>query len=305
MKMVIWLLITATLVLLCAGVVWYIQEKSRRQELENISVLLEKILNEKEIGEDYRYEDTISSKIYHQLCRLDQKTKGYHKRIEADRDAIKSLITEIAHQLRTPLTNMETYLEFLEEEGLEKEEQKLYLKAVRVSEQKVSFLIESFIKMSRLENRIIQIRLEDENLLSTLEHAKEQVTKHVQEKNIIITTHFPEKLLFAHDSKWMEEAIFNLLDNSVKYSHNGGEIHMEVEENEMAVCIRIRDYGVGIEEGEEEKVFQRFYRGKNAGTRDGFGLGLYITREILLQHHGTIKIRRENPGLSVLIFLLC
>lgn len=303
--MVIWLLITATLALLCASVVWYMQEKNRKQELEKISLLLEKILNEKEIGEDYGYEDTISSKIYHQLCRLDQKTKGYHKRIEADRDSIKNLITEIAHQLRTPLANMETYLEFLEDEELEKEEQKMYLQAVRVSEKKVSFLIESFIKMSRLENRIIQIRLENQNLLSTLEHAKGQVEKRAQEKNVTITTHFPENLLYVHDSKWIEEAIFNLLDNGVKYSHNGGKINIEVEENEMTVCIRIRDYGVGIEEGEEEKVFQRFYRGKNAGTRDGFGLGLYIAREIILLHQGTIRIKREKPGLSVLIFLFC
>lgn len=132
----IWILITSVLVLGCTGTVWYIQKKQRAKELEEISSVLESVLNGKEITGASLCEETLLSKIQHQLFRLQNMTRGYHTRLERDQDSIKKLIAEIAHQLRMPLTNMETYLEFLQQEGNSAEEQEMYLEAVSVSEQK-------------------------------------------------------------------------------------------------------------------------------------------------------------------------
>ena len=106
-----------------------------------------------------------------------------------------------------------------------------------------------------------------------------------------------------HDRQWLGEAVYNLLDNSVKYSEEYGQILMTVVRNEMFTEIRVCDWGRGIEEGEENLVFGRFYRGKNVSGEKGFGLGLYLAREIVHQHGGFLRLKRQEPGLSVSIYL--
>lgn len=301
--MMIWVFVTAALVLGCTGAVWYIQRKNRARELADISTMLERILNDELLEADISVQETLFSKIQHQLCRLQRMTKGYHVQIENDRDSIKKLISEIAHQLRTPLTNIETYLTFLKDDTISSEEQKIYLEAVSDSEQKIHFLVESFIKMSRLENRIIQIRPDETDLCSTLNHAIWQIEKKAEGRGIALHREFPDDLNHVHDAGWLGEAIFNVLDNAVKYSEENSKIVIGAHKNEMSVCIWIRDYGMGIEADEESKVFQRFYRGKKAQKKEGFGLGLYLTREIVLLHGGFVRIKRMHPGTLVEIYL--
>lgn len=324
-----WCIITTALAVFSTGAVWYWQGKYRERELSEISSMLECILDGRELPERRAVQETLLSKISHQLSRLQSMTKGYHARLEQDRDSIKKLITEIAHQMRTPLANIETYLDFLQDEDLSREEQKSYLKAVMLSEKKIHFLAESFIKMSRLEHRIIQIRPMDTDLLLTLSEAVSQAEEKARRRGLRICTRFPETLFHPHDADWLGEAVFNLLDNAVKYSPpgSGGEIlpdtqrderenrlpgtgQMEgteillgAEQNEMFVRIWVSDHGIGIEEGDEARVFQRFYRGSNAGKTEGFGLGLYLTREIVLLHGGFVKLKREKDGTCVEIYL--
>lgn len=212
----IWSLITIVLVLVCTGTVWYIEEKSRASELAEISAALECILNGKELSGLSLNEETLLSKIRHQLFRLQNMTKGYHRRLFKDQESIKKMSGEIAHQLRMPLTNMETYLEFLRQEGNSAEEQELYLDAVAASEQKIHFLVESFIRMSRLENRMLQIRREDMDLLATIWGAEEQIRKKAKEQELTIQMKLPGSLPYAHDAGWLGEAIFNIIDNAVK-----------------------------------------------------------------------------------------
>lgn len=305
----IWCMITAALVFLSTGAVWYRQEKYRERELAEISAMLECALDGRDYPKIGSYQETLSSKIRHQLYRLQDMTKGYHVRLEQDRDSIKNLITEIAHQMRTPLANIETYLDFLRDPGLSGQERENYLEAAVLSEKKIHFLAESFIKMSRLEHRIIQIRPIDTDLLLTLTEAAGQVQRKAQERGLRICTQFPEELLHPHDADWLGEAVFNLLDNAVKYSLPGmepdekSEILLGAEQNEMFVRIWVRDHGTGIEEGDEAKVFQRFYRGCNAEKTEGFGLGLYLAREIVLLHGGFVKLKRLRDGTCAEIYL--
>ncbi|MEZ3468315.1 MAG: sensor histidine kinase, partial [Schaedlerella sp.] len=188
--MAVWCMITAALVALSTGAVWYGQGKYRERELAEISSMLECVLDGREFPEYVPCRETLFSKIQHQLSRLQRMTKGYHARLEQDRDSIKNLITEIAHQMRTPLANIETYLDFLQDPDLSRTERESYLKAASLSEKKIHFLAESFIRMSRLEHRIIRIRPGDTDLLLTLEEAADQVRRKAQEQGLRIRTDF-------------------------------------------------------------------------------------------------------------------
>lgn len=195
-------------------------------------------------------------------------------------------------------------LTLLEDNRIEEAEKETYIKAVEKSENKLHFLIEKFIVAARLENQIIQIHKCDSNLKETVAQAVFQVRKKAEEKNInIIVQGKDADKKVIHDRNWLCEAIYNLLDNSIKYSPVSTDIVVTLISNEMFSEIRIEDSGTGIEKGEENKIFQLYYRGKNVSNEEGYGMGLFITREIVQKHDGFMKVKRKDSGLIMSIIL--
>ena len=274
-----------------------------RKEMEALSEALEKLINGEEPETAGISQDTLPSKVRSQILRLGEIMKAKDQALGKEKEEIRGLIADTAHQLRTPLANMESYLELLETMDWEEKERENYLLALRESQEKIRFLTEGLIKMARLESRIIQIRKEARDLQETLLESILQVKKEAEEKHIEISLEMKEGEQAPHDRQWLGEAVYNLLDNSVKYSEEYGQILMTVVRNEMFTEIRVCDWGRGIEEGEENLVFGRFYRGKNVSGEKGFGLGLYLAREIVHQHGGFLRLKRQEPGLSVSIYL--
>ena len=213
-------------------------------------------------------------------------------------------MAEISHQLRTPLANMESYLALLDDE-IRVKSQKEYLEAVKCSEEKIKFLTERFILAARMENNIIQIHKIPSDLKETVARAVFQVYKNAERKEIFIevTDERIDKCMLGHDVNWLSEAVYNLLDNSVKYSPKNSCINIFLRTNEMFSEICVEDEGIGIEKDEENKIFQIYYRGKNISGEEGYGMGLFITREIIKKHDGFLKAKRRKQGLSISIFL--
>ena len=300
-----------------------------RKEMEELSASLESLINGEEPALDRVSEDTLPSKIRSQILRLNDKMRGSEQALLQEREEIRGLIADTAHQLRTPLANMESYLSLLKadlerrtgtSESIRMEDQAYYIRAIAESEEKIRFLTEGFIRMARLENGIIQIRKDSLDMEGTLLGSILQAKKAADEKQIEIRltmsgesgrtkkTSGREKGKEAgsavlHDPQWLGEAVFNLLDNSIKYSPEDSTIYVSTVKNEMFFRIEVRDEGTGIEEGEENLIFRRFYRGKHVNGQNGFGLGLYLSREIVQRHGGFMKVKRLEPGLSVGIYL--
>ena len=300
-----------------------------RKEMEELSSALESLINGERPSLDRVSEDTLPSKIRSQILRLNDKMRGSEQALLQEREEIRGLIADTAHQLRTPLANMESYLSLLKadlerrtgtSESIRMEDQAYYIRAIAESEEKIRFLTESFIRMARLENGIIQIRKDSRDMEGTLLGSILQAKKAADEKQIEIRltmsgesgrtkkTSGREKGKEAgsavlHDPQWLGEAVFNLLDNSIKYSPEDSTIYVSTVKNEMFFRIEVRDEGTGIEEGEENLIFRRFYRGKHVNGQNGFGLGLYLSREIVQRHGGFMKVKRLEPGLSVGIYL--
>lgn len=273
-----------------------------KKEMEALSRNLERLIGGEYLEMKEMSEDTLPSKIQHQMIRLSDRMRGNEERMEREKNEIKKLIAEIAHQLRNPLANMEVYLDMLAEDSESEEERRFCIEAVAASEGRIRFLTEAFIKMARLESRIIQIKKESLDLRDTLLKSILQAKALSDEKRIQIRL-IGEEIQIPHDANWLGEAVYNLLDNSVKYSKPDFCIEVSTVQNDMFVQIAVRDYGIGIGEEEENLIFQRFYRGKRVTAEEGFGLGLYLTREIILQHGGFVKVRRKEQGLEISVYL--
>ena len=278
---------------------YLIQKKARQSELERLSESLQKLLDGKELDSKTNAEETLISKINHQLLRIQFLFTGQRNRAQQERKELQELISEIAHQMRTPLTNLKNYLDILEEELDADNSIKLYLNALRSSEEKLSFLTEHFIRISRLEHGIIQIRKEKLDYLQTLRNALGQVLNQAEQKRIDFHFDLPKEATAPHDAGWLWEAVYNLLDNAVKYNTSGGTIEVSLKEEDLFLTLRIRDYGIGIEPDEENRIFQRFYRGHRVTTQEGFGIGLYLAREIVSQHGGILTVKRKEPGVEM------
>lgn len=274
------------------------------KELEKITDALDQMLLKKEITMGYENADTLSAKILTQIHRINAANNGYQNFLQQEKEGIKKLLAEISHQLRTPLANMESYLALLDDE-IRVKSQKEYLEAVKCSEEKIKFLTERFILAARMENNIIQIHKIPSDLKETVARAVFQVYKNAERKEIFIevTDERIDKCMLGHDVNWLSEAVYNLLDNSVKYSPKNSCINIFLRANEMFSEICVEDEGIGIEKDEENKIFQIYYRGKNISGEEGYGMGLFITREIIKKHDGFLKAKRRKQGLSISIFL--
>lgn len=291
-----------------SALVLYIQRRRRAAELEELAGLVRDVLDDREIEEKAAGEETLYGRIEHMLVRIQRMNRGRQEELTESRSRVQKLITEIAHQMRTPLANGGTYLELLEGELSEREDPvadpvPMYLEALRSSQEKIRFLTEEFIRISRLENNIIRIRKEERDIAGTIGDALAQVRPMAEEKGVRISEHLPEGLSCPHDPGWFGEALWNVLDNAVKYSQEGGRIWVEASRGELYLTIRVADEGIGIDEGEEARVFQRFYRGRRTASYEGLGVGLYLSREITARHGGFVEIQRRYPGVEVRVCL--
>ena len=292
------------------GSILYIrQRKLRMEELGKAAAMTEDILADRKLSVSSPGDELLLARIENQLVRIQEMLDGRRKEAERNRDEIQKLISEIAHQMRTPLANIESYTCLLrdaaentdagdEPEKTDRERQQ-YLAALEESEKKLHFLVDSFVKTARLEQHIIQIRKDENDLLRTVQNAFGQIQNRAEERGISFGISMPERAVCAHDPNWLGEALFNILDNAVKYSEPGGRVEAALQENEMYMKFRVRDYGIGIEEGEENQIFRRFYRGRRVTVQEGFGIGLYLAREIIRLHGGFVTAKRMEPGLLI------
>lgn len=287
--------------------VFYIYERLFESYMKDILIKLSDMLaimadmKEKEVFSIV--EDSIFSKLQSQTIRLTRILKAQNKRIEDDKNEIKALISDISHQLKTPLTNVKMYGELLQDNNLIEEERREFHEIMMNSLNKLSFLVESMIKMSRLESGVIQLKPSYESLNETILLAIGQIRKKAENKNITLELNEKDKVIVLHDRNWTTEGVFDILENAVKYTKENGTINITIQSYEMFVRIDIQDNGIGISEEELPKIFSRFYRGKNVGDSEGIGIGLYLTREIILKQGGYIKVKSDDECTVFSVFL--
>lgn len=218
-----------------------------------------------------------------------------------EKSKIKTLIADISHQTKTPVSNILLYSELLSECNLSDTE-KDYANRIFSQSEKLSFLITSLVKLSRLETGIIALVPKEAEIAPMLRDIVVQAQAKAEEKGLSITLECgDEKAVF--DEKWTNEAVWNIVDNALKYTDKGG-VKITVKEYEMFVCIEISDTGCGISESEQAQIFSRFYRSENTSSEEGVGIGLYLARQIVSAENGYIKVTSEvGKGSAFSVFL--
>ena len=224
------------------------------------------------------------------------------KNLLVEKEKINKLISDISHQTKTPLANILLYSQLLGEHELP-EDCMLCVKALSAQAEKLTFLIGALVKTSRLETGIITVSPIKESVQKLLEVVADQIKPKADVKHITVS--IMNTIACAwFDLKWTSEAIYNVVDNAVKYAPEGSSIAIRTTVYELFCRIDIIDEGIGIAEEEQSKIFSRFYRSQSVAVQDGVGIGLFLAREILAAQGGYIKVRSEaGKGATFSMFL--
>lgn len=244
------------------------------------------------------------------LSRLESKWKQYFamsgmslERTRAERENIKSMISDISHQMKTPLANIMLYTELLQEQ-MQGEQEKYLAEQIGIYAKKLEFLTMALVKMSRLESDVFEICPSVQKAEGLVTAATAEIMPKAQQKRIQLEICGEVEEQARFDQKWTQEALYNILDNAVKYSPGGSKIVVEGKAYEMYFCISVKDQGIGIRDEERAEIFGRFYRSDSVQQEEGIGIGLYLSREIIQREGGYIKVEsKEGKGSTFKIFL--
>lgn len=271
--------------------------------LEQITLLIEALVEQQERQIFSEAEDTLTARLQHQLLKLRNILTAQNQMLAQEKEQIKTLISDISHQIKTPIAAANTFAELLSDGELSAEERTEYITTLQMSLGKLTFLTNSLIKMSRLESGIISLKPEKNSLNEIVLQAVKTVYAKAKEKGILITFECDQTFEAVLDFNWTAEAISNVIDNAVKYTPQGGFICLQITEYPSFLRLDISDSGVGIPEEEQAKIFGRFYRGKQSVGTDGVGIGLYLTREIINKQNGYMKVSSDENGSTFSMFL--
>lgn len=239
--------------------------------------------------------ETQLARISHSLLRLYQIMQDNQRKVDEERQELQSLVSDISHQVKTPVSNLKMVTDTLLSRPVSDAERTDFICGIRNQTDKLDFLFQALVKTSRLETGVIRLEKKSCKLFDTVAQAMSGIVYAAEKKKIAVSVDCPEHLTLSHDSKWTAEALFNLLDNAVKYTPSCGKIAVSVLQWEMYVEIRVKDTGKGISESNQATIFRRFYREEEVHEQQGVGIGLYLARQIVMQQGGYIKVA-STPG---------
>ena len=249
-------------------------------------------------------EENLFYKINHRLVRLYEVMRENRESVARERADLQGLISDISHQVKTPIANLQMVNATLLEQSVTEEKRQEFLQASSGQLEKLYFLMQAMIKTSRLETGVISLDRKVQPIYDTLATALGGILLNAENKIIHVSVDCSSDILLAHDKKWTSEALFNILDNAVKYTSAGGAIHVSVQSWELYVKIDITDSGKGVAEGRQGMIFKRFYREKEVHDVEGIGIGLYLAREIVTMQGGYIKVTSTvGHGSTFSVFL--
>lgn len=300
------MIILAVCAVLLAAMAWKMRKLKKEiyRFADQLEECLDDMISGKQLPAAGQDEDTLWGKIYEKLWRADHIWQKKEEESLSEKNEIKELISDISHQTKTPIANLKLCMELLQDEPVSERVEE-FLNSMESQVGKLDFLLQGMVKISRLETGVIQIRDRESDLRGTIAKAVAAIVPKAEKKQIRLYVDCDREIRIRHDGKWTGEAIFNVLDNAVKYTEAGGSIHICVAVQEVFTRISIRDTGKGIAPERQAEIFTRFYREPEVHEEEGVGIGLYLTRKILELQKGYIEVKSEvGEGAEFRMYLL-
>lgn len=280
------------MVVLCLCCVWmFFYFKGREKRLcGRLQEMLDEVLDG--TFEDRQLDETPVSAVENSMWRYLCDSQTAYREMVQQKENVQRLISDIAHQAATPVSNIMLYAQLLTEQLAGKEDDPEAAQVIQIivgQIEELDFLIRSLVKLSRLESGIISVRPKLQGIGSILDALRQQFELKASAGKLRFEVEDSSQQA-VFDRKWTIEAMANIVDNAMKYTPQGGAVAVRVRSYTMFLCIDVTDTGIGIPEEEQGSIFTRFYRTAAAGGERGVGIGLYLAREVAKAQNGYIKV---------------
>ena len=275
---------------------------NKDKKLKEITKYIEEINNRNyKLDIDDNTEDELSilkNEVYKTTIMLKEVAENSIK----DKVNLKDSLSDISHQLKTPLTSITIMIDnIIDNPDMDKETRIDFINNIKKQIHNINFLINSLLKLSKLDANTVRFLNKEEKLENILNQAINNVSILSDLKNVKINMHGNSISKIYCDEKWQIEAISNILKNGVEHSKESGIIDIYFEENKIYSQIKIKDYGIGIDSEDLSHIFERFYKGKNS-TSESIGIGLALSKSIIEKNNGSIEVNSElNKGTEFVI----
>lgn len=251
------------------------------------------------------YDDSLTAKVQDRLMQYYDIMREERLQSQRDKQTLQSLVSDISHQVKAPIANVKLYAGILNRQDIPAEKRTQFSDSMEAQINKLDFLMQSLVKMSRLETGTFILNPVESRLIDTIAQAMNTVWSKAEQKDIEISTACGTDIMVWHDPKWTAEAIGNILDNAVKYTQAGGKISVTVRPWQFYTRIDISDTGIGISKEHYNHIFQRFYREEKVAAEEGVGLGLYLANGIITRQKGYISVKSSvGEGTTFSVYLL-
>lgn len=288
------LMISVAVCLAVLYVFLYHQFNRILNEMENASQIMENIIDsDNELpGEEYK-EGTVGM-LYTQLYQMVGILKESRDRELNEKIFLRDIISDISHQLKTPLASLNVFVDLLlDDKVTEPEKQKQILNEASNQLSRMEWMVLSMLKLARIEAGAIQFDAKEHHLYHILQQAGDGVKYLLDGRNQSFDMVCGEDITLNCDGEWLTEALINLLKNASDYSDKGKRITIEVDDTKAFCRIYVKDEGVGISEEDIPNIFKRFYRVNSDVNPNSVGIGLSLTKSIVEGMGGSIKVRSE------------
>ena len=283
---------------------WY-QRRQVNLFADDLCETLDALLSGRPVEGYQPYEDSLTAKVQGKLLQYFDIMSEGKRQSQRDKETLQGLVSDISHQVKTPIANIQMFTGILQRHDLPPEKRAEFLHTLEDQINKLDFLMQSLIKMSRLETGTFTLHVEEARLSDTIAQAMSTVWAKAAAKQIDLSAECDPAVTVQHDPKWTAEALGNLLDNAVKYTPAGGSVTVSVRPWQFYTRVDITDTGMGIPEEHYSDVFQRFYRAPEAAAQEGVGLGLYLANGIVTRQKGYISVKSKvGEGTTFSVYLL-
>lgn len=298
--------ITGTLVwiLICTGIllIFICYQKQRNRKIQELVDYIRKIEHGIYRIEVEENEEGELSRLQNELYKITVMLRESSELAGQQKKALADSVSDISHQLKTPLTSCLVLLDNLSEsENMTEETRRRFLSEITRQLTSVSWLVQVLLKLSRLDAGVVELKEEELSVSALIRGAVEKVGLLAEWKQIDIQVMGEEEPFIKGDRHWLEEALVNLIKNAIEHSPEDSEIRIQVEDNQVYTCIHVRDFGNGISYEDQKHIFERFYRSADAGE-DSVGIGLALAQEIMKRQNGYLTVESE-PGQGTVFYM--
>ncbi|MBD5513049.1 MAG: HAMP domain-containing histidine kinase [Lachnospiraceae bacterium] len=268
----------------------------RRGRIEQLKEYVCEVEQGKYVLDITENEEDELSVLKNELYKITVMLKESAELQKRQKNALANSLADISHQLKTPLTSVMVLLDNLSESShMEEQTRRRFLAEITRQLENINWLVAALLKLSRLDAGVVEFERKQVNVDALLTTVTENIKPAAERKQVRIKREGEKGAVLSGDYRWLTEAVTNIVKNAIEHSFTDSEIEIWVKDNAVYTAIGIRDFGEGVEEADQKRIFERFYRSRYA-KEDSVGIGLSLAKEIIERQQGYLTVETREQG---------